>query len=734
MKRNHWKKLSIPSLTIANVAAIAATSISSCAFFHENNEDEPIEPGEDNEITSVKITNGAKILASLSGYSETELYEATVQGIGDFDDEITWSIDWEGYSIEIDSETGLLEWSNNMSRDTYNFNVIATSAFDQTKQDMMPVSLTIGNSGQIVDVSITSGSSTLLGEVGVEGNETYGATVIGIGYFSDVVTWSLNNAPTGVTINSSTGVLTWNTTSTATSHSFEVVATSAINGSKTGTKSIELTIDQAPTITDITITGSQSIFGSTNLSGSTSYEAEVKGMGIFDNSVVWSLDGEPENVVVESLTNTTGQISWTNEMFAGTYNFNLIATSVEEPSISKTKSLQLTISSDAEVGEVTIFGEEVIETGLDNSGSEQYTAVLKGAGDYDERVLWYLVGASSGIDIDSQTGVLTWDNTLTAKTYNFMIKAKSYNNPSVEGVFEVKLKVLPVSVTSYLIYDDGTEKTLNFTPADISKLCDSGKPNQSYVYTIGGVNVVRSQLTGIVFGQNFLTETSISYDNFLQSMFGESTCTSLKVDFRGLNSLISVGHNFAQYMFAGCNNLISLSRFFTLPANLQAVGTFFGYQMFSKCRALTTIPENFNIPQTITNVNGFFLASMFQDCSALVGMSKVFSLPPIINSTTMYFTYNMFKGCISLQTISPVFNFPSVTGNDEDHFASGMFFGCSSLQYDVSSTNPLIFPSPAVYSLDFGAECFSYATILNQEPNNVPANVNPGAQIKIARS
>ena len=167
--------------------------------------------------------------------------------------------------------------------------------------------------GTVTDVATevyVAGESILpVATTGTAKTSTYTATVLSQ-YGDDMtsgssITYALKSAVTGVSINSSTGVLSVANTTTGTSATVTATA-----GGKTGERVVTLLVP-----TTVTVAGAESITIPASDSTTSTYTAEVKdqnGDKLTDATVTWSLKAEVSGVSVNSSTGVVTVASTAN--------------------------------------------------------------------------------------------------------------------------------------------------------------------------------------------------------------------------------------------------------------------------------------------------------------------------------------------------------------------------------------------------------------------------------------
>ena len=166
---------------------------------------------------------------------------------------------------------------------------------------------------------------------------------------------------------------------------------------------------------------------------------------------------------------------------------------------------------------------------------------------------------------------------------------------------------------------------------------------------------VRGNIMSLIYGDNFISQTTISNKQF-KNLF--KNCTGL-INAKNLVLPTSLANNCYEYMFNGCTSLTTAPE---LPATTLAA---YCYQyMFQGCTNLTKAPE---LPAT--TLAAYCYQYMFQGCTSLTTAPE---LPVTTLAERCY--ANMFNGCTGLTT-APELPATTVT----NHCYDGMFVECTSL-------------------------------------------------------
>ena len=199
------------------------------------------------------------------------------------------------------------------------------------------------------------------------------------------VTYSLSVNPTGMTIDSGTGVVSWpNATYSGSPHTITIQAT---NNAGSDEESWLLTVNpvlpQINTISDDSVTDGASYTGPTpSLSQGTL-------------PTTWSLSANPAGMTIDS---GTGVVSWANAVYSGSpHTITIQATNAAG---SDEESWLLTV--DPVLPQIQAFSDDSVDEGL------PYTGPTPSLSQGTLPVIWSLSANPSGMTIDSGTGVVSW--------------------------------------------------------------------------------------------------------------------------------------------------------------------------------------------------------------------------------------------------------------------------------------------------------------------------------------
>ena len=316
---------------------------------------------------------------------------------------VTWAaVQIPDASVTVNSETGQVFWANPIPRlAPYTIKIAAQNdgGFDEeswlltvvtTPQIQQPANYTAGSG-----VNFTSNAPSLIE--------------------ATAVTWSLVSGPAGMTINTSTGAVSWPSPTKV--NSPHTVTIKAENLAGNDTKSFEVIVMDTPVIAALT---------ADSVEEWTSYQRnDITLTAGGDTLVVWSLIDRPAGMTIDP---STAQINWSSAIPSNN-------------SYKVTVKAQNDAGYDTETFYLTVNASPVI-AGINNeaiSGSTPYSrtaALVRGA----MPVEWALPQKPDGMTVNPATGVITWPSPVVSATpYIVTLTAtNSIGSDSVEWNISVK--------------------------------------------------------------------------------------------------------------------------------------------------------------------------------------------------------------------------------------------------------------------------------------------------------
>lgn len=237
--------------------------------------------------------------------------------------------------VSINSSTGVISWSATVAVGTYDIAVTASNSIGSTATTyrlVVYIALTAPSNLTYAPAS----SNIVKGTIGNSATPT-----LNIG--GSTITFSLTGTiPAGVSINSSTGVISWSSTVAVGTYNITVTATNNLGNT---TATYTLTVTNTPTVVAPSSfaysPASNSVAQGT--AGASATPSINNGLGTINYSFINSI---PTGV---SISSTTGIISWNSSVAIGTYNFTAAATNSAG---NTTTNYSLTVTAPAAAGAV----------------------------------------------------------------------------------------------------------------------------------------------------------------------------------------------------------------------------------------------------------------------------------------------------------------------------------------------------------------------------------------------
>jgi hypothetical protein len=207
--------------------------------------------------TVTKVTVNGAIVVVKDVSDVTKQYTAIVTGTNSPSQAVIWSIE-SGASDEVSiSPTGLLTVESTASTGSIKIKATSTVAGYTNISGTIDVAINDSTDPTVTSVTIDTGAASVTKNESSNVTETYAATVTGTNSPSQVVIWSIDGNPTGVSI-SSGGVLT--VESTADTGDITIRATSTVSG-YTNISGIKVVTINAPSFTDFKLEANANLLG-----------------------------------------------------------------------------------------------------------------------------------------------------------------------------------------------------------------------------------------------------------------------------------------------------------------------------------------------------------------------------------------------------------------------------------------------------------------------------------------
>lgn len=292
----------------------------------------------------------------------------------------------------------------------------------------------------------------------------------------------------GISIDNTTGVISWNNTVAIGNYSISVTATNEAGSTATTYQLIINTTTTAPLDLVYSPPSSTMVYG-------TAGNSAIPSLNNGGSTCSFSITGTvPAGI---SINSTTGLISWNNTVAIGVYNLTIQASN----SIGKTSTVySLTITNAATVLAPSSFlynpaSSSMVQGTIGNSATPTINAGL-GTITYS-----FAVTPATGISINSANGIISWNANLAVGLYTLSIKASNtagsanttytlnITTATSNGQVCFSSEVLPL-FQSYCAQSgchnsvSRKEGVITDSYANIMKGISANKPNSSKYYTV----------------------------------------------------------------------------------------------------------------------------------------------------------------------------------------------------------------------------------------------------------
>jgi VCBS repeat-containing protein len=361
---------------------------------------------------------------------------------------LTFSLNNGPAGAGIDS-TGKFTWTPSEAQGTgfYNFDVMVS---DGTATAISPVQLIV-NEVNSAPVLAAIGDQTLDEETvlsGVAASATDSDDPV------NTLTYSLDTAPTGMTINGSTGAISWTPTEAQGAGDYPVTVKVTDNGAGnlTDTKSFSVHVNEVNLAPVLGAIGSSTIDEQVPFS----FTASATDADLPANGLTYSLISAPAGA---SINPTTGQFTWTpSEAQGGNPNtphtFTVRVTDDGSPNLTDEETITLTVR---EVNIAPVLGSITNQTGFWGNAFT-FTATASDSDIPANALTYSLVGAPAGASINPTTGAFTWTPTSAQLGANsFKVRVTDNGTPNLSDEKNVTITV-GARPTTLVYTGDGSEQ------------------------------------------------------------------------------------------------------------------------------------------------------------------------------------------------------------------------------------------------------------------------------------
>ncbi|NWF91106.1 MAG: putative Ig domain-containing protein, partial [Ignavibacteriaceae bacterium] len=284
-------------------------------------------------------------------------------------------------------------------------------------------------------------------------------------------TYSLSNAPSGMTINSTTGVIQWTPSATG-DYNVTVVASNGV--SPNATQSFTITVHASTNFAPI-ITSTPSTVGI--VGALYTYDVETDA----NPNPTYTLTTAPSGMTINS---STGLIQWTPSAI-GSYNVTVNASNGISPDATQSFTINVQTSSTF----APVFTSTPPTTGLVGV-LYSYDAET----DANPDPTYSLTTAPAGMTINASTGVVQWTPSATGN-YNVTIKAANGISPDATQSFTISVSSNQTSAPVITSVPDTTGMVGYLYTYNVET---NGNPNPTYSLTVFPTGMTINSSTGLI--------------------------------------------------------------------------------------------------------------------------------------------------------------------------------------------------------------------------------------------
>ena len=324
----------------------------------------------------------------------------------------------------------------------------------------------------------------------------------------DTLTYSLTTKPTGMTINSTTGLINWTPTSTGDYEVTVRVSDGSLFDTQSFTIHVSAEADEVPTNQPPTITSTPDTTATVNQT----YAHKVNATDPDGDTLTYSLTTSPAGMTINS---TTGLINWTPTS-TGDYE---VTVRVSDGSLFDTQSFTIHVREESET---TNQAPTITSTPDTTATVNQTYAYNVNATDPDGDTLTYsLTTNPPGMTINSTTGLINWTPT-SAGNYNVTVRV---SDGSLFDTQSFTIRVEDVVVTPNLKLTPSTQSVTVGNQANINVVVEN-------VTDLRGARVVLN------YDASKLQYSSSTAGSFIPNanLFASTTNGSVTLDIAGLGA------------------------------------------------------------------------------------------------------------------------------------------------------------------------------------------------------
>lgn len=317
--------------------------------------------------------------------SEGSYYYSPVPVVNSSAGAVTWTRTSGPADMALNSSNGQVSWWTPVVSDTpYTITIRAENPVGYDTQSWQLTVVAKPDIAEISDDTILEGSEYTSPTPSLTKGEN--------------ITWSLDNAPSGTTIDPNTGIVIWSDTiASFAPYEFIIRATNSFGYD---TENWLVTVESPPIIASITEAAVETgeVFSYT--------PSLIKGLP----SVSWTKIAGPDGLTVDLIS---GQMSWSQTSVEDVYDVTIAA---ENTHGSDHETFQIKVQTTPQIDNIS---DQTINEGTAFSLSPN---LIKGTG-----IIWSLVNPPAGVTINPSTGLVLWNKVIgNYSPYTITVKAQNY--------------------------------------------------------------------------------------------------------------------------------------------------------------------------------------------------------------------------------------------------------------------------------------------------------------------
>lgn len=366
-----------------------------------------------NPDTTVE-THYQPTLEPIGNRSVEALSELTFTAVGDSADatvtDLTYSLSGAPSGATIDSSTGVFSWTPTAEQDeqTYEFTVWVTDdgeGFSQGETILVEVTAAPNQTPTIEDIDPQNASEHALFTLQVEADDDH------------VLDYSLTGAPAGMTIDSSTGLISWTPNETHGGNEYTVTVTvrETLNPAPEDFTPLSASTEFTVTVAETNTAPVLSLIGPKDATAGVeiAFQCSATDIDVPTQTLTYSLTGTPPG---DAAITSGGAFTWTPDE-DGEFSITFRVTDNGTGTLYDEETVLFTVTEN----EPPVLS--AITTPRSATAGVLHTFTAAATDPEDDELTFSLEGAPVGAAIDESTGVFTWtpDPGQADESYDFQV-------------------------------------------------------------------------------------------------------------------------------------------------------------------------------------------------------------------------------------------------------------------------------------------------------------------------